>query len=63
MRPSIAARNTVCGAGPKLSKPRESIKNRQRQKPNSAHAVRSFSAPYQTPGSPGARNRDPMGDA
>ena len=62
MRPSMPARNTVCGEGPRLSNPAESIKKRQRQNPNSAQAVRSFSAPYQTPASAGARNREPIGD-
>ena len=39
-----------------------SIKNRQRQYPNSAQAVRCASAPYQIPESAGARNREPMGE-
>jgi hypothetical protein len=62
MLPAIAARKTVCGEGPRLSNPLLSIKKRQRQNPSSAQAVRSFSAPYHTPGSAGARNREPIGE-
>ena len=63
MRPSMPARNTVCGDGPNSTSEGLSRRKRQRQNPSSAQAVRSFSAPYQTPASSGARKREPTGDA